>query len=337
MHRYAIIGFGGLGKLHANNLLQLGKKRGDMELVAVCGTDRESFLQSVELNIGGVSLTEEDFANCEFYQDYKELIQTEKPDFILSTLPTYLHEEVAVYALQHGVHVFSEKPMALTVEGCDNMIRAAKENDRKLMVGQCLRFDPVFIKIKEYIDNETFGKPYRATFSRYSKTPKWTWNNWILDPEKSGGCVLDLHIHDVDLINWFFGIPKSVHAAMTEGKMPVESVFTQYYYDDLLVMAHADWSLPDTFPFTERCQILFENATIFLMHDKLTIYKDNEILEPDLPEEDVRFTSEIQAFVEYVIDDKPCALTSPESIRNSVWLAMQEVQSSKAGETVILR
>lgn len=335
MYRYAIIGFGGLGKLHANNLLQIGKERGDIKLAAVCGADKESFLKGVQLNIGDIDLAADDFADCHFYQDYKELIEKEKPDFILSTLPTYLHEEVAVYALEHGVHVFSEKPMALTVEGCDKMIHAAKENNRKLMIGQCLRFDPIFVKMKEYIDNGTFGKPYRATFSRYSKTPRWTWNNWILDPQKSGGCVLDLHIHDVDLINWFFGKPKSIHAAMTEKKLAVESVFTQYYYDDLLVMAHADWSLPDTFPFTERCQILFDDATLFLMHDKLTVYQNGSCFEPEMPKEDKRFTDEIRAFLDYVIDDKPCDRTSPESVRDSIWLALQEVESAKTKETII--
>jgi len=334
MYRYAIIGFGGLGKLHANNLLKTGKERGDICLVAVCGADKESFLQNVKLNIGKVSLLTEDFADCHFYEDYRELIDREKPDFILSTVPTYLHEEIALYALERGVHVFSEKPMALSVEGCDRMIRAARENNRKLMIGQCLRFDPVFVKIKEYIDHETFGRPYRATFSRYTHTPSWTWNNWILDPEKSGGCLLDLHIHDVDLINWLFGLPKGVHSAMTEGKLKVESIFTQYYYNDLLVMAHADWSLPKTFPFTERCQILFEDATIFLMDGVLKIYKDNEVILPEMPQEDRRFTDEIEAFLDYVIYDKPCLRTSPESIRNSVWLAMQELESAKKQETL---
>ena len=58
----------------------------------------------------------------EVKQKAKELIEKEKPDFILSTLPTYMHEEVAVYALKQGVHVFSEKPMALDYESCLEMM-----------------------------------------------------------------------------------------------------------------------------------------------------------------------------------------------------------------------
>lgn len=216
MYKYAIIGFGGLGKLHLTNLLQLEQERGDFHLQAICGADPESFKESVKLNLGTVDLSEIDISDCHFYQDYKELIDTEKPDFILSTLPTFLHEEVAVYALNHGVHVFSEKPMALSADGCEHMIHAAEENQRKLMIGQCLRFDSAYSKLKEYVENKTFGAPYRAEFSRYSQKPTWTWNDWILDPEKSGGCVLDMHVHDVDLINWIFGIPKSLRSAVTE-------------------------------------------------------------------------------------------------------------------------
>ena len=92
-----------------------------------------------------------------FYPSHKELIDNEKPDFILSTVPTFLHKEIAVYALSHGVHVFSEKPMALSVEDCEEMIKAAKDNDRKLMIGQCLRFDPAFSKLKEYGVNAIRG------------------------------------------------------------------------------------------------------------------------------------------------------------------------------------
>ena len=93
MYKYAIIGFGGLGKLHLTNLLQLEQERGDFHLQAICGADPESFKESVKLNLGTVDLSEIDISDCHFYQDYKELIDTEKPDFILSTLPTFLHEE----------------------------------------------------------------------------------------------------------------------------------------------------------------------------------------------------------------------------------------------------
>lgn len=326
MYKYAIIGFGGLGKLHLSNMIKLEKERGDFCLQAICGASLESFQENIKINLGNVNVSNIDFSNCHFYFDYKEMFKKEKLDFVLSTLPTYLHEEVAIYSLEKGVHVFSEKPMALTLEGCSNLIQVAKENGRKLMIGQCLRFAPAFTKLKEYIDNETFGKAYRAEFSRYSQLPKWTWNNWILDPERSGGCILDMHIHDVDLINWFFGKPKEIRSVGTQKRVKFESIFTQYFYDDLLVLSSADWSMPDTFPFETRCLVNFEHATVIVENDKVMVYQDKSSFSPELSEESC-FIQEMRAFLKWVIDDEPCEVTSPESIMESVKLALMELEN----------
>jgi len=335
MYQYAIIGFGGLGKLHLTNLIKLAEERGDIKLKAVCGADPAAFKANVKLNLGDVDITALDFSDVGFYQDYKELIEKEKPDFILSTLPTYLHEEVAVYALERGIHVFSEKPMALTAEGCANMIETAKKYDRKLMIGQCLRFNPTMQKLKEYIDNETFGKIYRAEFYRYSQKPTWTWNDWILDPKYSGGCVLDMHIHDVDLINWMFGMPKAVRSAVTEKVVELEAIFTQYFYDDLLVTSAADWSLPQSFPFDCKCMLNFEKACVVVTNDGLTVYQDDKSFRPEIDTTD-HFLTEMRAFLGMVIDGKECAITSPESVRNSIGLALKEIEAAKTGKTIVL-
>lgn len=335
MYRYAIIGFGGLGKLHLGNLIKLEKERGDIKLCALCGADPASFKSNVKLNIGDVDISSIDFSSCGFYQDYKELIDKEKPDFILSTLPTYLHEEVAVYALSHGVHVFSEKPMALSAESCRNMIDTAKKNNRALMIGQCLRFDPSYREIKKYIDEKTYGKVCRAEFTRYSQLPTWTWNNWILNPEMSGGCILDMHIHDVDLINYLFGLPASVSSVITESKVELESVFTRYFYDGFLVTSAADWSFPQSFPFTAQCLINFEKATVRLSDGKLTVYTDDSEQEVKIDAGDY-YMDEIRAFLGLALDGKPCSVTSAESVSESIALALREVESAKSGKVITL-
>lgn len=328
MYRYAIIGFGGLGKLHLSNLTKLSKKRGDFCLCAICGADKESFLKNVQLNIGTVDLSDIDIDDVRFYQDYKKLITVEQPDFIISTLPTFLHAEVAVYALDHGCHVFSEKPMALNLKDCEAMIAASEKNQKHLMIGQCLRFDPAFAKLKEYVEQQTFGRVYRAEFTRYSQTPLWTWNNWIIDPKQSGGCVLDMHIHDVDIINWLFGMPRTVRSAITENKVKKEAIFTQYFYDDCLVLSNADWSLPQSFPFFAKCLVNFENATVELVDGKITVYEDEKSYQPELSKED-SFMCEMNAFLKMVIDKEGCTVTSPQSVRDSILLALKEIQEAE--------
>jgi len=208
------------------------------------------------------------------------------------------------------------------------MIKAAKDNDRKLMIGQCLRFDPAFSKLKEYVENKTFGKVCRAEFSRYSQTPLWTWNNWILDPEKSGGCVLDMHIHDVDLINWIFGIPENISSVITGSKVERESVFSQYFYKDFLVCANADWSLSQTFPFEARCLVNFEKATVVLEDGKINVYEDEKSYTPELSGDDY-FVSEMKAFLDLVTEGKESPVTSAESVMDSIKLAIKELELAK--------
>ena len=328
MLKYAIIGFGGLGKLQLGNLLALEEERGDIKLCSICGADPESFKSNIKINIGTIDISKVDFSAVSFYQDYKELIDTEKPDFIIATLPTYLHEEVAYYALERGVSVFSEKPMALSLEGCDRMISAAKKNGGKLMIGHALRFDPIFRKIKEYVEDGTFGLPQRAEFSRYSATPTWTWNNWILDPALSGGCVLDLHVHDVDLIQWLFGVPDCLRSVMTNNKTERDSIFTQYFYDGLFVTSAADWSMRRDFPFEARTIINFERATVTVIGGKLTVYTEDETIVPLLDGVSC-YMHEMRAFVEWVVDGKPCDLISLESVRASMDIVFSEIESAE--------
>lgn len=329
MFKYAIIGFGGLGKMQLGNLLALEEQRGDMKLVALCGADPNAFKSNVKINLGTVDISKFDFSDCAFYQDYRELIDNEKPDFIISTVPTYLHEEIAVYALERGVAVFSEKPMALSMEGCDAMIAAADRTGGKLMIGHVLRFDSVYRKVKEYIDEGTYGRPLRAEFSRYSATPTWTWNNWILDPALSGGCAIDMHVHDVDLVNWYFGVPDCLRSVSTSNKTECESMFTQYFYDGLFVTTSADWSMCPTYPFSSRMLINLERATVCVEDGKLTVHEaGGETVVPILSEVSC-YMNEMRAFVEWVIDGKACADISLDSVRTSMDMAFSEIESAK--------
>ena len=112
-------------------------------------------------------------------------------------LPTDLHAEVTVAALEAGKHVLCEKPMALTVAECDRMVAAAKASGRFLMIAHCIRFWPEYIALKEIVDSGQYGKVTSALFRRISGLPKWS--EWFPNPQRSGGAILDLHIHDVGL------------------------------------------------------------------------------------------------------------------------------------------
>lgn len=336
MYRYAIIGFGGLGRVHLSNLVKLNEERGDLTLCAICGTTAENFKKSVSLNVGTTDCSTVDITNVNFYDDYKELIDVEKPDFVVTALPTYLHEEVAVYALDRGIHILSEKPMALTLEQCQNMIDASEKSGAFLMIGQCVRFQKSVSIVKDYIESGVYGKVYRAEFQRYSQTPMWTWNNWILDPKLSGGCIIDMHIHDVDLVNYLFGTPSSVNSVMTQQKVERESIFSQYEMSDgTIVLTRADWSLPQKIPFSASALICFEKACVKLSGESITVYTDDEVITPDVSGDDI-YMVEMREFLRCIGEGATSPFTSPVSIKESIRIALAELESAQTGKRVIL-
>ncbi len=328
IHKYALLGFGGLGRVHFKNLLQIEKERGDISLAAICGADKSSLQKKSEINIGSTDLSDVDFSEYNFYDTADELLENEELSFVVSALPTVLHAEMAIKAMERGISVFSEKPMALSLEDCEKMVHCAEENKVQLMIGQCLRFDPKLQRVKKMIDDKEYGNVLRAEFTRYSQVPKWTHNNWILDIKQSGGCILDMHCHDVDIINYFFGMPQAVSSVVTNNKVELESAFTRYIYPDKIVTANADWSLPQKFPFCAHSMFVFDSAVAEIKDDVLKVYTDDEVIVPEVSSEDF-YMCEMREFVSCAVSGEESSISTGNSVKNSVKIAMAELESAK--------
>ena len=220
----ALIGIGGLGKgCHLPYLV----KREEFNLVALCDVRKETLFsqEKINLDVEEFSFNPEDY---NFYTDYKEMIEKEDLDLVVIVVPTFLHAEMTIYALNHGINVFCEKPMALTEEETQAMIDAAEKNGKQLMIGQVLRFFEEYNVLKELVDSKKYGEVIKAEFTRCSSKPLWGWENWYLDEKLSGGAALDLHVHDVDMVNWLFGKPNAVASSRTDCFAKYESITTRY-------------------------------------------------------------------------------------------------------------
>ena len=188
----AVIGCGGLGHVHMKNLLTMD----DVQLTALCDVDETQFTRSVKNNLDRTDTL--DLSGVRTYTDAQELLDKEALDFVVIALPTYLHAPYSIMALDKGLHVFCEKPMSTTLEGCRSMVAAAKRNGKLLTVGQVLRFSYPYRLIKEAYETGMYGKLLRLDLRRDSHPPIWGSNNWFMDFDRSGGAVIDLHVHDVD-------------------------------------------------------------------------------------------------------------------------------------------
>ncbi len=128
------------------------------------------------------------------YTDYRELLE-EGLDVVSIVVPTTLHKQIALDALDAHVHVLVEKPIADTIENADMMIKAARAANRIMMIGHIERFNPAVTEIKKIIDSGLLGKIVSISVRRVGP-----YNPRIRDV----GIIIDLGVHDIDMISYLF-------------------------------------------------------------------------------------------------------------------------------------
>lgn len=341
MLRVGIVGLGFMGSSHLQQYIRLEKGL-PIQLVAICDIDEAK--QDGALVEGNIDMgdTPVDFNKYSFYKEMEEMIKQENLDYVDLCLPTYLHEPYAVKAMELGVHVFCEKPMAITSVAAQQMIDASEKYEKQLMIGQTLRFFPSYQYIKEAIDSGRYGNVVAGSFFRGGVTPVWSYQNWLLQKDKSGGCLLDQHIHDVDSINWLFGEPEAVSTSgivINEGG-GYDIVSTNYYYpNNIVVHADNDWTINnEDYGFEMRYRVNFERGTIILENGILTDYPHGASkFVPEISEEDGYYL-EIKHFAESILNGTSAAEYVPlESTKTTIKIAEKEQESADLnGEKVYL-
>lgn len=99
-----------------------------------------------------------------------------------------------------GINVICEKPVSLNAADVARVYSTAKSNNVKFMVAQVLRFWPEYSIIKEIYDTGKYGRLLSGHMGRLGVRPKWSWDGWMMDENRSGLVPFDLHIHDLDLL-----------------------------------------------------------------------------------------------------------------------------------------
>ncbi len=198
MVKVALIGCGGIAKgAHISGY----KNIKNAEVVAVCDILPER-MDEAENKLG---------KKVKKYTDYKELIDKEDIDMVDICTPNYLHADIAIYALEHGVHAFSEKPDTISVERVLDMKKAQEESGKHLMVMRNNRYWPSSKELKAMVDSGEFGDIYtgRCGWIRRRGIPGK--GGWFTTKELSGGGpLIDLGVHMIDLAIYLMGNPRAV-------------------------------------------------------------------------------------------------------------------------------
>lgn len=196
MISFGIIGCGRIGTRHAEHIQKKGK------LVAVCD------------NIIEKSHTFAQKYNCNAYNRIEELLDNEPSiDIISICTPNGLHSVHSIQSLKKGFHVLCEKPLAIKVEDCEEMIKAAENSNKRLFVIKQNRFNPPVTAVKDIIDRGILGKIFSVQLSCFwNRNEDYYKDSWKGTKDLDGGTLFTQFSHFIDLLYWMIGDVDKVHA-----------------------------------------------------------------------------------------------------------------------------
>jgi predicted dehydrogenase len=167
----------------------------EAEIISLC--DSNSIRLAAAADILGI----ED----NLFGDYHDVLNLEQVDIVVIATTDSTHEQIAVDAFRAGKHVLCEKPLALTVDGCERIISAAREAGKQLEVGFVLRYLPFFHKIKALLDGNVIGVPYLVVSGDYYPEGSTYFRRWNRFKKYSGGLFIHKGTHTLDILTWMLG------------------------------------------------------------------------------------------------------------------------------------
>lgn len=200
--RYGVIGVKGIGKYHA----RLAQLHNQVQLKALVDID-ESFVKNTAQSFG-----------VSAYTDYRDLLDADTVDAVSVATPHYLLSEIGEACLSAGIHVFMEKPFAISISEADRMIKMAKERNLKICVCFQYRAHRSSQAMKRIIESGDIGKIQRLLWSwgEFRSQAYYTNKQWHTSWREAGGGLIASHVsHELDLISWMVGRPAQVSAMLS--------------------------------------------------------------------------------------------------------------------------
>jgi len=319
--RFALIGCGPMACQLADSLAS----RTDARVVAVVDPVSEARQRAAEAY------------QAEGYAEHAQALARDDIDAVIVATPTHLHKEIVIDAAQAGKHVFCEKPMALTVSDCDEMIAAAEAAGVRLMVGQVLRLMFPFWRIKELATPGELGSPVCVSIRRLMRLSGTGWRG---RRAASGGPLFEVHVHEFDLMRHLCGEVAQISAY--GGQFLTEGVD---YYDIYLVnLRFRSGAVGHLHGGRGMGGHVFEGR-IICPGGMLTFGPEwgtgamqraggePEALRDDTRSGPVGIDWELDSFVQWVLRDKPPVITARDG-RAAVELAVAAYRSIEEGRPV---
>jgi predicted dehydrogenase len=342
--RLGIVGMGNIGKFHADYLLAGKVSRG--ELVAVCSTSPGKLGQ---------------YRSLQVFDDSAKLIHSGAVDAVIIATPHPQHPAQAIAALEAGLHVMVEKPIASQKAGAERLIAAAKQRPNQVFGAMFqLRTEPRYLKIRKLLESGELGELVRLNWiitdwyrtEAYYASGGWraTWKG------EGGGVLLNQCLHQLDTLQWLAGPPARVRGFCQIGRyhhIEVEdnvTVYLEWPNQATGVFISSTGEAPGTNRFElcgTRGKVVLENDQLHFTRNDADMIRFSQtaptgFLKPDVWQVDIPFDNApaphaalMQNFVNAILDGAPLMVPGEHGI-HSVELANAMIYSSWIGQTVEL-
>jgi len=331
MINIGLVGAGYMGEVHKSAIDRISNAR----IIAVADVVEEK----------GKKMAED--INAKYYNNIEGMLKNDDIDAVYICTPTNTHVDLVKKAADSKKNIFCEKPLALSIEEADEMLKSIKANKVKAMVGHVLRFWPEYLKAKEIVDSGMIGKPRSVFCERVVVIPKWS--DWFAKEEIVKGAGLDLQIHDLDYLIFLLGKPNSVfsqgvYAPDLGGWSHMNTVIS--FKDKVKGLVDAGWIVKGKFPFTMVLRIICEEGSIdwifragenleeISKKSPITLYKSDGSIEVlKVGTEDPYFL-ETGYFIDCLENNKDIKNATFEDGRESLELALSSIESAKTDKII---
>lgn len=276
---------------------------------------------------------------------FDDLLNDPSIDVIDCCLPTYMHADISIRAMEAGKHVLCEKPMALTVADADRMIATSEATGKRLMIAHCIRFWPEYVVVRDLVKSGRLGRLLSINMTRYGAFPSWSWENWLSREDLAGGGALDMHIHDTDFANYILGTPQSQTSIGTIDERGPSHIFTTLHYPGTVIHLEGGWNLPPATPFKMAFRAIFEQGAAIMDGGPLSLYTaDGGSETPEIAKMSTSgggnisdlggYFYEMKYFYDCLASGAPFTECTVESTRESLRMVLSEIDMVKSAVAV---
>lgn len=326
MTRIALVGTGFIATQHADAYAAID----DAEIVAVAST----------------SDTSEEFAaehtnDAEAYRSLDALLSEASPDVVDICTPTHTHRDLVETAVEAEVDVLCEKPIAPTLEDATAIADLVRDAELTFMVGHVVRFWPSYLELKRQIEAGEVGDPGVIRARRIGPFPDWGRSGWYADPDRSGGVLVDLSIHDFDYLRWILGPVQEVFVRRSswedDGDRASHAAAILEFESGAIAHVEGSWAQPESRPFGFEIEVAGDEGLLEYDGSAARPYElyteDRQVVDPA---DDRAMRNQIEHFLKCRnsgVEPRVTATDAVEALRISIAAR----RSAQLGEPVPVR